>query len=101
MQQELTPVIIYDNLRQSGPYTGGGGGSMGSVEPPPWRFRWFVDSNCMLILSSILLFTCMIYGIGEMPKRHDNFFLFCWYEASLGGYQCTVKMWIAHSKGHL
>ena len=45
----------------------------------------------------------MIYGIGEMPKRHDNFFYFVGMGllASLGEYQCTVKMWIAHSKGHL
>ena len=48
---------------------------MGSVEPPPGDLDGSLIAS-MLILSSILLFTCMIYGIGEMPKRHDNFFYF-------------------------
>ena len=34
-----------------------GGGSMGSVEPPPpWRFRWFVDNNCMLIFFPVFYY---------------------------------------------
>ena len=96
-QLNMCKNSIYSQARTQGGFDGFG-------RTPPGDLDGSLISNCMLILSSILLFTCMIYGIGEMPKRHDNFFLFCWYKhdkASLGGYQFTVKMWIVHSKGHL
>ena len=58
----------------SRPYTGGIRWVRSKPPPPPpGDFRWFIDGICLLILSSILLFTCMIYGISEHGEMH-----WCW-----------------------
>ena len=75
------------------------------LAPPAERQRSFsnADSSVVRRGPSVVRPSVVNFSIKSLisQKLSDNFFLF-WHVASLGWYQCIVKIWIwlNHPKGH-
>ena len=75
------------------------------LAPPAERQRSFSNADSSVVRpSSVRRPSVVNFSIKSLisQKLSDNFFSFFWHVASLGWYQCIVKIWIwlNHPKGH-